>query len=160
MLTRTQYRHTFDPGLQTSQFPIKLYFLKRFVHRHAPGWHGHIFRWHMHTEEAFPRAFAQWQISIQPGEYIFEDFGNSFVILGQKIGSEPILFTFPIATSNDLALQRIHQNGHFRPLKYSDLLHPCYLSCMLSRGPQIGGFFHPTCYGVPGDHAFGNKKSH
>jgi hypothetical protein len=54
-----QDRFTFDPGLPTPKFPVKVYFLKRFVDRRAPGLHGTTFRWHLRIEEAFPRAFSQ-----------------------------------------------------------------------------------------------------
>jgi hypothetical protein len=82
------------------------------------------------------------------------------VIIGQKLGSEPILFSFPIASSNACPLQGIHQDGRTRPLTYSDLLSPCYLSCLVSREPRIGSFLHPSCYGVPDSHEGVNKKSH
>jgi hypothetical protein len=150
----------FSPGLLAHQFPIKVFFLKRFVSRRAPGLHGTVFRWHIRLEENFPRAFAQWQIALPPGEYYFEDFGNSLFIVAQKSGSEPILFTFPISSSEAWPRQGILQNGRARPLTYSDSLHPCYLPCLASRGPRIGSFLHPSCYGVSGEHDGINKKSH
>jgi hypothetical protein len=158
--TQSKDRYTFDPGLHTKQFPVKVYFLKRYVHHRSPGRNGNVFRWHLRIEEGFPRAFTQWQISIAHGEYIFEDFGNSFVILGQKVGSEPVLFTFPISLSDAWASQGIHNNGRQCPLQYSDVLRPCYLSCMVTRGPRVGGFLHPACYSVPGSHTSSDKKSH
>lgn len=158
--TQPRDRYTFDPGLLTPKFPVKVFFIKRFVHHRSPGRNGSIFRWHLRLEEAFPRAFARWQIALSPGEYLFEDFGNSLVILGQKHGTEPILFTFPVASNTAWPLQGIHRNGRARPLEYSDLLTPCYLHCTLSRGPRLGGFLHPSCYGIPGEHASVNKKSH
>jgi hypothetical protein len=155
-----QDRFPFNPGLFTHRFPIKVFFLKRFVYRRAPGLHVTVFRWHIRLEEAFPRAFAQWQIALSPGEYYFEDFGNSLIIVAQKSGSEPILFTFPIASSSAWPCQGIHQNGCARPLTYSDSFSPCYLPCTASRGPRIGSFLHPSCYGVSGDHEGIHKKSH
>jgi hypothetical protein len=155
-----QDRYTFNPAIPSSQFPVKLYFIKRFVYRRAAGLQGTVFRWHFRLEETFPNAFHQWHFALTPGEYIFEDFGNPLVIVGQRLNSEPILFTFPFATSSAWSRQGIHQNGMTRPLTYSDQLNPCYLPCTLTRGPRIGSFLHPSCYGVPGSHEGVNKKSH
>ena len=44
----------------------------------------------------------------------------------------------------------------FRPAQQS----PDYLHVTLNRGPRLGGFLHPTCYGVPGLHSQGNMRSH
>jgi hypothetical protein len=57
-------------------------------------------------------------------------------------------------------VQGIHQDGRPRALTYSDHISPCYLPCLVSRGPRIGSFLHPSCYGVPGSHEGVNKKSH
>jgi hypothetical protein len=35
------------------------------------------------------------------------------------------------------------------PLQLLNHLCPCYLPCFVSRGPRIGGFLHPACYGIP-----------
>jgi hypothetical protein len=115
-----QDRYTFDPGLPATHFPIKVFFLKRFVYRRASGLHGTIFCWHLCLEEAFPRIFHQWQIALQPGEYIFEDFGNSLVIIGQKFGSEPILLSFPIASSQQRMVSARHSSR--RPTSSTNIL--------------------------------------
>jgi hypothetical protein len=31
-----------------------------------------------------------------------------------------------------------------------DHLNSCYLPCLVSCGPWVGGFLHPSCYGIPG----------
>ena len=82
-------RHAFSSGIPSSKNPVKVFFLRRYVHRRGPGIHGSIFRWHLRVEESYPGAFSQWQINILPGEYLFEDFNNSFVLMGQKPGCEP-----------------------------------------------------------------------
>jgi hypothetical protein len=106
-------RCSFSPGILTNQTPIRACFIKRFVHRRAPGIRGGVFRWHIRVEESFP------------GACLFEDFNDHFVILGQKPGCEPLLFSFPISDSTLWAKQGLFgPSGCPRPLTHSDLLSP------------------------------------
>jgi hypothetical protein len=74
-------------------------FIKRFQHARVSGFKGQATRWPLHLEETSPGTFEQWQIALDPGEYLFEDFGNSFTLLGQRISEDPILMSFPVAQS-------------------------------------------------------------
>jgi hypothetical protein len=82
---------------------------------------------------------------LTPGDYIFEDFGNAFTIIAQRSGEAAILLSFSIG-----AHQGVFSNGIPRSLQLIDLLKQCYLPCFVSRGPRVGGFLHPSCYGIPG----------
>jgi hypothetical protein len=103
------------------------------------------------SKKHLPGAFGQWQIALTPGDYLFEDFGNTFTIIAQRSGEAAILLSFPIATSMAWVHQGVFSNGVSRPLQLLDHLEQCYLPCFVSRGPQAGGFLHPSCYGIPGD---------
>jgi hypothetical protein len=61
-----------------------------------------------------------------------------------------LYFTFPAALSQEWTRQGIYAPGSSRPLQLLDRLSPAFLPCFVSRGPRVGGFLHPTCYGVPG----------
>jgi hypothetical protein len=87
---------------------------------------------------------------LTPGDYLFEDFGNAFTIIAQRSGEAVILLSFPIATSMVWVHQGVFSNGVSRPLQLIDHLEQCYLPCFVSRGPRVGGFLHPSCYGIPG----------
>jgi hypothetical protein len=87
---------------------------------------------------------------LTPVDYIFEDFSNSFTIIAQRSGKAAILLSFRIATSMAWVHQGVFSNGISRPLQLIDHLKPCCLPCFVSRGPGIGGFLHPSCYGIPG----------
>jgi hypothetical protein len=52
--------------------------------------------WHIQLEKNAHNTFAQWQIAVPPGHYLFEDFGNALTIIAQKSGDEAILLCFPM----------------------------------------------------------------
>jgi hypothetical protein len=148
LIDRIQFTRAYLPA---RNLPVRVSFLRRYRHARRPGARGQVTRWLLRLNETFPGTFAQWQIALQPGEYIFEDFGNSLTIMAQKNGDEPILLSFPVATSPAWSAQGIVHNGKPRALTILDHLQPCTLPCVVSRGPRVGGFLHPACYGVPGD---------
>jgi hypothetical protein len=106
---------------------------------------GAITTWRLRIEEAYLGAFAEFDISIPPGYYVFEDLGNPLCFVGRGTNGNGILFTFPLRHSPAWRANNIKDGGDA-----SQALFPCYLPLAISRPPRVGGFLHPHYYGVPG----------
>jgi hypothetical protein len=137
-LDRVAFRRQHYPTI----IPIKIYYTSRsYVKRgRGPG----VTRWRLTISEAYHGAFDDWQIGLTPGDYEFEDCGSPLLIIGEQRGTYA-LFVFPLATNYAWILQR---HSH---VDTTTSLTPCWLHVSQSRGPRIGGYLHPHCYGVPGD---------
>jgi hypothetical protein len=113
--TRSGDRHAFSPDISVNRIPIRACFIKRFVHRFAPGIHGTLFRWHVRVDESFPGAFDQWQIALPPGEHLRISMTN-LSSLARSLAASPCCFAvlFRTALSGDHkatsepAAERVH----------------------------------------------------
>jgi hypothetical protein len=137
-------RRAFTRDSFPTQIPIRVYFLCR-QYRRRKGIMGAITSWRLRIEEAYLGAFAEFDISIPPRYYVFEDLGNPLCFVGRGINGDGILFTFPLRHSPAWRANNIKDGGDA-----SQALFPCYLPLAISRPPRVGGFLHPHCYGVPG----------
>jgi hypothetical protein len=134
-----------------SHLLVHVIFLRPYQPACVQGFRGQVTRWLLRLAETSLGTFAQWQIALALGDYIFEDFGNALTIVAQKPGTKAILLSFPVTTSQAWGLQGIYRNNVPWTLELLDHLESCILPCFVSRGPRVGGFLHPACYGIPGD---------
>jgi hypothetical protein len=136
-------RSPFNRGQYPAAIPVKLYYESRQYTRRSGV--GTIANWRLRISEGYDGAFKEWNIVLEPGLYVFVDLGSPLCIIGTNAGST-CLFTFPMATNRAWSHQRIPT-----PVTCLSALTLGDLHVQQSRGPRVGGFLHPYCYGVPGE---------
>jgi hypothetical protein len=91
-VSQVGYRCGIDSSYLPHILPVRIYYCSRAFTRDTRGL---VIRWRLWIEEAYTAAFQEWNIQVQPGYYVYEDFSVPLCIIGTKDGEEH-LFSFPL----------------------------------------------------------------